>query len=634
MSTRLPERLSPEQQAIEEASANDRLKYRFVDRVPLRNRLFRPLLSAAFKTLNCFRPWHRLGWRLGLLNLAIIRDELFRKNLISMDGDDIAPMEAPTPKHVPGWALTSRSFKGTYNDLSDPVMGSIGRPFGRNMKPAARSKRRFDDPNPIDVSRALLQRDTFIPAKSLNLLAAAWIQFQVHDWVNHARFTLGEKNVSVPLPPGVKWRSFRNGSAEDKMRIADNKVLHVRNSCPVFANMASSWWDASELYGENCCEARQLREGARLKLEHGYLPTDREGYEVTGFNESWWLGLSVMHTLFAREHNAICEALQSEYRDWGDQRVYQTSRLILSALIAKIHTVEWTPAILENKAVQEGVRSNWFGPPNDWSTRAGLWLFDAHALKSIRQTVPNHYGVPFSMTEEFVSVYRMHPLIPDDYDFFDYQDGRHLESRSLSDLMGNTTSSTIRRLGLQNALYSFGISNPGAIKLHNFPRTLQTFERRNGEIIDLSVVDILRDRLRRIPRYNDFRVALHKPRLRSFEELSTDSDTLMRLREVYTDIDEVDTMVGLFAETPPDGFGFSDTAFRIFALMASRRLQSDRFLTVDFRPEIYSPLGLDWVDKNTMTSVILRHCPELNARIPSGASAFAPWRPVVASDST
>ena len=87
-------------------------------------------------------------------------------------------------------------------------------------------------------------------------------------------------------------------------------------------------------------------------------------------------------------------------------------------------------------------------------------------------------------------------------------------------------------------------------------------------------------------------------------------------------------MVGLFAETPPAGFGFSDTAFRIFILMASRRLQSDRFLTVDFRPEIYSPFGMDWIAKNGMTSVILRHCPELAAVLPRGASAFAPWRPV------
>ena len=36
-------------------------------------------------------------------------------------------------------------------------------------------------------------------------------------------------------------------------------------------------------------------------------------------------------------------------------------------------------------------------------------------------------------------------------------------------------------------------------------------------------------------------------------------------------------MVGLFAEPKPPGFGFSDTAFRIFILMVSRRLKSDRF---------------------------------------------------------
>ena len=103
--------------------------------------------------------------------------------------------------------------------------------------------------------------------------------------------------------------------------------------------------------------------------------------------------------------------------------------------------------------------------------------------------------------------------------------------------------------------------------------------------------------------------------------------SVRRLKEVYKNkIDMVDTMVGLFAETPPVGFGFSDTAFRIFILMASRRLQSDRFLTVDFRPEIYTPLGMDWVERNGMTSIILRNCPNLLPFVPRTGSAFAPWR--------
>ena len=69
----------------------------------------------------------------------------------------------------------------------------------------------------------------------------------------------------------------------------------------------------------------------------------------------------------------------------------------------------------------------------------------------------------------------------------------------------------------------------------------------------------------------------------------------------------------MLAEPLPPGFGFSDTAFRIFILMASRRLKSDRFFTNDYTPEVYTPEGLDWVESNTMVDVLLRHHPELGA---------------------
>ena len=70
-------------------------------------------------------------------------------------------------------------------------------------------------------------------------------------------------------------------------------------------------------------------------------------------------------------------------------------------------------------------------------------------------------------------------------------------------------------------------------------------------------------------------------------------------------------MIGMYAEPKPKGFGFSDTAFRVFILMASRRLKSDRFFTRDYRPEVYTQAGLDWVEDNAMRSVLLRHFPEL-----------------------
>ena len=73
------------------------------------------------------------------------------------------------------------------------------------------------------------------------MLAAAWIQFQVHDWVNHERHDLREdgkdKAIVLPrrgLPP---WQNHKDWPAEHDMRIAENKVMATApGGYPVFAN--------------------------------------------------------------------------------------------------------------------------------------------------------------------------------------------------------------------------------------------------------------------------------------------------------------------------------------------------------------------------------------------------------------
>ena len=84
-------------------------------------------------------------------------------------------------------------------------------------------------------------------------------------------------------------------------------------------------------------------------------------------------------------------------------------------------------------------------------------------------------------------------------------------------------------------------------------------------------------------------------------------------------------MVGLYAEKLPAGFAFSDTAFRIFILMASRRLNSDRFFTEYYTPEVYSKAGMAWIDDNSMSTVLLRHHPELRTALAGLTNAFVPW---------
>jgi hypothetical protein len=111
-----------------------------------------------------------------------------------------------------------------------------------------------------------------------------------------------------------------------------------------------------------------------------------------------------------------------------------------------------------------------------------------------------------------------------------------------------------------------------------------------AEIVDLGAIDVFRDRERGVPRYNRFRKLLRLKPAGSFEELTDNPERARELRAVYGHVDRVDLLVGSLAETPPKGFGFGETAFRIFILMASRRIKSDRFFTDNFGPRLYSQI--------------------------------------------
>jgi hypothetical protein len=276
------------------------------------------------------------------------------------------------------------------------------------------------------------------------------------------------------------------------------------------------------------------------------------------------------------------------------------------------------------------MRVNWSGLAGDELQDALAFLDDEELLGGIVGSEADHHTAPYSLTEEFVAVYRMHPLIPDDVGFYSVATGRHLESKRLDEISGRRTPAITERVTMPDLFYSFGTCHPGAVTLHNYPRLLQNLRRDNGEHLDLAAVDIYRDRERGVPRYNEFRRLLRKPPVKSFDELTHNPEWRKQLKTVYGDLEKVDLMTGLFAEPLPEGFGFSETAFRIFVLMASRRLKSDRFFTDDYRPEVYTEFGLDYIQKNSMLSVLRRHHPQLGPALSGVTNAFHPWKKTTA----
>lgn len=580
-------------------------------------------------------PWHKLPLPLALLELIGFRNRMRQQNLYDTEILPAQNRPQPTPS-ADGQYLVNRTPEGSFNDLQQPRMGMVNTRFGRNVpldKTHVNSATLFS-PNPREVSRTLLTRETFIPATTLNLLAAAWIQFEIHDWFWHGRGD-AHKRWIIPLTPDDPWpQEYR------PMEVAKTQADPTRPEAdtaqpPTFINQVTHWWDASQLYGSHRDTVHRLRshvDGKLLIQENGLLPLNPDnGIDLVGFDDNWWIGLTLLHTLFVKEHNAICDHLKEEYPGWDDETLFNHARKINAALMAKIHTVEWTPAILGHPALQVAMNSNWWGLLGERVKELIGRVGDSEELSGIVGSSTDHHAAPYAITEEFVAVYRMHPLMPDEFNFFSLKDGGLIQSADLHQVSGNRTRSLAESMAMADMFYSFGIAHPGAISLHNYPRLLQQMRRDNGEVFDLAAVDVLRDRERGVPRYNQFRALIGRERVSRFEEITSNRRWVNELRRVYNnDIDQVDLMVGMLAEDLPDGFGFSDTAFRIFILMASRRLKSDRFFTTDYTPEIYTQLGLNWIDNNSMITVLKRHYPDVAPALYGVENAFAPWRRLVA----
>lgn len=619
------------------------------------------MINSIWVTWPALAKLGTLGVAAAALTLGLERGDLLENNMFSTENFEQANAGIICDERSHG----ARTEDGTCNILENPSEGSVHRRFGRNVElQAAYAETEADmllTPNPRDVSNSLMAREQFKPATSINFIAASWIQFMVHDWFDH-----GPNTVANPIefdlpngdPLGSGVMSVQRTAPDPERAVSEDAYLP-----PTYRNVNTHWWDGSQLYGSDKATNNSIRAftDGKLKVENdGTLPRDYwSGVPVTGFSNNWWVGLSMMHQLFTLEHNAIAERIQQSYPNASDQWIYDKARLVNAALMAKIHTVEWTPALLDNPVLKLSMEANWWGIARDRDTRdtiqaamddlkgASSWiartvaLFNPekaeqlskpgavdHALGGlVGQSAPNNYDVPYVLTEEFVSVYRMHPLMRDAVDVYDVGSNMVSNSIAIEDTRDGDAEDIMDTEGGDRLWYSFGITNPGSLTLHNYPEFLRNLSMPLIGDIDLAAIDIIRDRERGVPRYNEFRRQIGLKEIKKFEDLTTDPRTLAELKRLYSnDVEQIDTLVGQLAETVrPDGFAFGETAFQVFILNASRRLMTDRFFTQDYTAETYTAEGIDWVEENTMVDVIKRHFPQLGFSLTGVDNAFKPW---------
>ncbi|MGE0614234.1 MAG: peroxidase family protein [Bacteriovoracia bacterium] len=643
---------------------------------------------AAAEEETPWTTWSSKGTVGGLMVLKQIRDGLLNNNLhdphvdySGYAGYKITDCSANNPRF--------RSADGTCTDLTRPLAGAAGVAFGRNVPPSfidQNAAANLMTPNPSEVSKKFFTRGEFKPVPFLNMLAASWIQFMNHDWLTHGR----NMDKNAYQVPGAGDASLVERTKENT---ADS-TQYKREFGKTTLNDVTHWWDGSQIYGSNLREqlsVRAMSEGKmKTVVQNGreLLPYDQElnaannkqnrGHEVTGFRDNWWVGLSMLHHLFVKEHNAIAEMLWKKHvtalgngkYQWKngsqklvlsargiDEQVFQVARLINAAVMAKIHTVEWTPAILANDTLKRAMYANWYGliNPNSWTkalrripylNRAD-WIrgtSSGYLIGGVVGDKRNDYGVPFSITEEFTSVYRLHSLLPEALEFKHAGKPDSIEKVAFLDTRNDKSYGIMASHDLKDLFYSFGTQHPGQLVLNNFPKFMQELPIPGHGIMDLGMVDIMRDRERGVPRYNQFRRGINLKPITKYADFfpggkaadARQEAILAKFYEVYgkdengnDNVEMIDLLVGtLSEEVRPQNFGFGETMFQIFIVMASRRLMADRFYTDNYRPEYYTESGIEWIDaEGFLERVIVRHMPELKKHVQGLETAFNPWKP-------
>jgi len=595
-------------------------------------------------------------------------------------------------------------------------------------------------------------------APFFNVLAAFWIQFMTHDWFTHLENghnrEVNNKPDLMPVgctPDQAKALGCRSDDQVDRSYITEagktfvdsKSKTHLATAYRTTTNNVTAWWDASQIYGYDQTSQQRVKrdphDKAKLLLEPvrandplGYLPVFGpgdpindawRGQEASAFPDNWSIGMSFYHNVFAREHNKFVENFRSKQKDApkedsglrnperpdapilyeavSDEELFQVTRLVVSAEIAKIHTIEWTTQLLYDEPLNQGMNANWnglfgksplvagalkqvvsslkkssdpreanqlysafvagpgiFGRGNEVN-KCLLWSLFCQDIWSLKNPDDvnggtNHFGSPFNFPEEFVTVYRLHSLLPDLIEYREWnKDPNVIEAKIpvIETFRGKATDA-MHEHGLANWGLSMGRQRLGQLALLNQPQFIQNLPMPRLETktnqIDLAALDLIRDREHGVPRFNEFRRQYGLKQLTSFDDFvdkrlpkGTDRDEqeqlVKLLREVYgqhkcdaskkpittaqrnddgTEIDDclghpngsmvdniedLDTVVGYLAEPKvlwPHGYAISETQFQVFILNASRRLFSDRFFTSSFRPEFYTHLGVEWVVNN------------------------------------
>lgn len=378
-------------------------------------------------------------------------------------------------------------------------------------------------------------------------------------------------------------RSVPACMCDDSSHLARNQI-----------NDLTSYIDASNVYGSDEKKAKSLRlmsqgllkQGGKSYSDKGNLPVQEMKSEffslpffVAGDSRvTEQVGLTIMHTLWMREHNRIATELAKINPCWDDEKLYQETRKIIGAMQQVINFKEFLPVMF-------GRHMDTFISPYQ-----GYNPF-------VDATIPNSFAA---------AAYRFgHSLIRSELDRLD-ENYRRMDIGPLN---------LNRAFDNPLAYYESGGTDPITRGL-SVARTNPTDEFLNRVLTsqllttdpnkladDLASLNIQRGRDHGLPTYREWKRHCYKLfRVRSFLK---NGQTIRNIKEVYGEQgfrDGIDLWVGGLAERRLSGAHIGPTFACIIGLTFSRLRDGDRFWYEN--PYVFTPGQRYELKKTSLAKVV------------------------------
>lgn len=502
-----------------------------------------------------------------------------------------------------------RTFSGMFNNPGHPEYGSAGAVLpqvGSNgFGDAISSPGGIGRPNPRFISNSIFSQNTLLDdVRGLSAYTWAWGQFIDHDIT---RSDDGQnESLDIAVPP---FDAFFDPSGSGDAVIPMHRSAYLAGTGTdetnprQYTNSITAFIDASGIYGSSMAWANWLRtfNDGKLKMSAGNLlpfntmtgeldaPVDPNAPAMAmpyPFVEKWFVSgdfranenpfLTAIHTLFAREHNRLCDELKTEHPGWSDEMLFQQARKLVGAEIQAIVYEEWLPTLGMEVAAYNG-----YNP----EINPGIMNIFSTAAYRYGHTTINNLMVRMDNAGNYMPEGDI--LLRDAY----FNPTAIMEVGGIEPYFIGMATVVEQEFDCKviDDLRNFLFGAPG-----------------DGGL-DLAAININRGRERGLPDYNTVRADFGLPRLNDFSEFTSDPLTNQSFEFVYGDINNVDPWVGMLAENHMPGALFGPTAMTIIEQQFMALRDGDRFYYEN--DDDLTPEQKDWIKHTTLADVVRRNTP-------------------------